>query len=90
MQLDFGQPQVMNGLEILNGLTKSKTSYLANNRFKRIQLEFSEGQRLVMSSDALKYELDEPVQTSWIKLTILEVESGTTYPDTCISEVRVF
>lgn len=90
VKLDFGQPQVVNGLEILNGLTKSKASYLANNRFKRVQLEFSEGQRLVMSSDALKYELDEPIQTSWIKLTILEVESGTAYPDTCISEVRVF
>lgn len=90
VKLDFGQPQVVNGIEILNGLTKSKASYLANNRFKRVQLEFSEGQRLVMNSDALKYELDEPVQTSWIKLTILEVESGTAYPDTCISEVRVF
>ncbi|WP_018884860.1 discoidin domain-containing protein [Paenibacillus massiliensis] len=90
VKLDFGQPQVVNGIEILNGLTKSKASYLANNRFKRVQLEFSEGQRLVMNSDALKYELDEPVRTSWIKLTILEVESGTAYPDTCISEVRVF
>lgn len=90
VKLDLGQPQVVNGIEILNGLTKSKASYLANNRFKRVQLEFSEGQRLIMNSDALKYELDEPVQTSWIKLTILEVESGTAYPDTCISEVRVF
>lgn len=33
--------------------------------------------------------LDQPVSTSWIKLTILEARAGSVYEDTCISEISL-
>lgn len=34
--------------------------------------------------------LDQPVTTSWVKITILDAVAGTVYEDTCISEIRFY
>lgn len=34
--------------------------------------------------------LDQPVSTSWIKFTILEVEAGVNWHDTAISEIEIY
>ena len=34
--------------------------------------------------------LDAPVQTSWLRFTILEAEAGTKFLDTCICEIKVY
>lgn len=34
--------------------------------------------------------LDQPVKTNWIKITILGVEEGSSYDDTCISEIQLY
>lgn len=34
--------------------------------------------------------LDQPITTSWIKITILEASSGEKYDDTCISEIYLY
>ena len=34
--------------------------------------------------------LDQPIKTNWIKITILGVEEGSAYDDTCISEIQLY
>ena len=34
--------------------------------------------------------LDQPVTTSWVKITLLDAAAGTQYVDTCISEIRFY
>lgn len=90
IMIDFGSVQRLNGIELLNGLVKSEKLYKQNNKIKKMKLEFSDGQSLILDSYFLKNYFDKPIQSSSMKITILEVERGTKYRDTCISELRVF
>ncbi|OAB41695.1 discoidin domain-containing protein [Paenibacillus glacialis] len=90
IMIDFGSVQRLNGIELLNGLVKSNKLYKQNNKIKKMKLEFSDGQSLTLDSYFLKNNFEKPIQSSSMKITILEVERGTKYRDTCISELRVF
>lgn len=90
IMIDFGSVQRLNGIELLNGLVKSEKLYKQNNKIKKMKLEFSDGQSVILDIYFLKNYFDKPIQSSSIKITILEVERGTKYRDTCISELRLF
>ena len=84
----------VNGFEILNGYGKSDDLYYKNNRVKKVKIEFSDGSYIEKTLEDSEYwqeiGLNNTVKTSTIKITILEVYSGSMYQDTCISEIRVY
>ncbi|MGN9167659.1 hypothetical protein DX902_03640 [Paenibacillus jamilae] len=88
--LDLGSLQKVNGIQIINGYAKSEKSYRENNRVQQLKLEFSDGSSLEMNDFNTRKKFKEPIHTSFIKLTILSVERGTKYQDTCISDIRLF
>ena len=69
--------------------------FYKNSRVKKCSLEFSNNQKL-------EYELNgewencinnlvfkTPINTSFIKITILSTYNGNKYDDTCISEIEI-
>jgi len=58
----------------------------------RVLLECAGGyeQEITFGAYDNMIELDEPVETSWIRITILEAEAGTKFEDTCICEIKVY
>ena len=55
----------------------------------RIECEGGYQQDVVFTEYIDVAVLDRPVETSWVKLTILEAAAGTHYEDTCITEIRL-
>ncbi|MGW8958425.1 NADase-type glycan-binding domain-containing protein [Paenibacillus sp. NPDC055715] len=91
IKIDFGSMQELKGFELINGLAKSSNAFQANNRVKRMKLEFSNGQTMMVNNDFLSNEFpDGAVHTSFVKITIEAVEKGSKYHDTCMSEIRFF
>ncbi|HDP79268.1 MAG TPA: hypothetical protein ENN21_00330, partial [Spirochaetes bacterium] len=77
---------------IVNGLAANKEIYYANNRVKKLEVEFSEGEKRIIEFkdgilDFQKFKFD--IRAKWVKLKILEVFKGSKFDDTCISEVRL-
>ncbi|HOL22980.1 MAG TPA: hypothetical protein PLQ41_09045 [bacterium] len=75
---------------IVNGLAASKELYYANNRVKKLQLEFSEGQKRIieLKDGVMNYQIFVVhTKAKWVRMRILEVYKGKKYDDTCISEV---
>lgn len=82
-----------NTIEIINGYAKNEMVFRENNRVRRARLEFSDGQSHVITlKDTMtpqRFRFQKNV-FSFVKFTILDVYRGTTYNDTCISELRCF
>lgn len=91
IKIDFGSVQKLKGFELINGLAKSSNAFQANNRVKRMKLEFSNGQTMMIDNDFISNQfLDKPIHTSFVKITIEAVERGSKYHDTCMSEIRFY
>ncbi|MEA4962438.1 DUF5050 domain-containing protein [Lutispora sp.] len=97
--------QTINGIQILNGHIKSKELYFANNRVKKIQIEFSDGSSIIkeLDDEFAEYDksfgeyfgvqeifFDREIDTDYIKISILDVYRGNKYDDTCISGIQIF
>ena len=85
----------VNGIEIVNGYTKSDDLYMSNNRIKKVKLEFSDNTEIEkeLEDDMSNYQtiaFEKTVITDYIKITIIEVYKGEKYNDTCISEIRTY
>lgn len=81
-------------LKIVNGLVNSSDGYYKNNRVASIMINFHDGTNQIanLMDDNTGYQvinLNQPVQTSCITITIDSVYSGYKYDDTCIAEVIV-
>ncbi|MCM1991624.1 NADase-type glycan-binding domain-containing protein [Oceanirhabdus seepicola] len=95
IQLFSNTEFIISKLQLKNGYKKSKELFFKNNRAKKIKVEFSEGESSIWElSDGFSFDntltLDSPITTTSLKLTILEVYEGSTYKDTCISELLVY
>ncbi|WP_442434681.1 NADase-type glycan-binding domain-containing protein [Paenibacillus peoriae] len=91
IKFDFGSMQELKGFELINGLAKSSNAFQVNNRVKRMKLEFSNGQTIMVDNDFLSNEFpNSAIHTSFVKITIVAVEQGSKYHDTCMSEIRFF
>lgn len=58
-------------------------------------MEFSDGSYIEKSLEDNQHDyqtilLDKPVETEYVKITIMDVYKGTKYQDTCISEVCLY
>ncbi|KAF6579194.1 discoidin domain-containing protein [Paenibacillus sp. EKM212P] len=91
IEIDFGSMQELKGFELINGLAKSSNAFQVNNRVKRMKLEFSNGQTIMVDNDFLSNAFpNSAIHTSFVKITIVAVEQGSKYHDTCMSEIRFF
>ncbi len=72
------------------GYARDDGGYYANGRPAKLLLEFSDGQSISCSipdrNDWFCIELSASVTVQWLRVTILEVYSGSA-PDTCITEI---
>jgi len=84
------------GLDI--GLDRNFDMFSANNRIKRVSLEFSKGETLSVSFLDARGIQNIPlvrapgpnIETDWIKIVIEDVFAGKRYDDTCLSEITVW
>lgn len=82
-------------IKIINGYAKSKEIYSANNRVKKVVVNFSNGkpQEFILQDNILGFQtlkLPKPVKVDSLKITIKDIYQGTKYNDTCISEIQFF
>lgn len=95
IKLDFKKDIEISNIAILNGYGKTVNLYYKNNRVKKVKIEFSNGEHLIkkLICDMPRIQvikLPKFIKTNYVKLTILEVEKGTEYKDTCISDLYFF
>ena len=104
--LHLQEREEVRGLEIWNGYLASAELYDKNGKVNKIRIDFGNGivreeEIPVMESIyvgegiderefAYFFELDTPVITDIITITILDAEAGINYEDTCISEIKVY
>lgn len=84
----------VNGITIANGNRISRELYEKYNRVKAIEVTFSNGSKRQFTLDDSFYEpcqvnFINPVKTDSLKIEILEVYEGTTYQDTCITDISI-
>lgn len=104
--LRLDKEQKVFGVVICNGYTADYDLYTNNGMLTRVEVDFGNGYLVRGSLDGYAYEgystedlvysnlnrieLDEPVMTDTIKITIMEAERGNKYDDTCVSEIAVY
>lgn len=104
--LHLDKIQLVYGVQICNGYTASYDLYNKNGTLTDVKIDFGNGKVMESSvggyafediaDDYLaecnmnKVELDEPVMTDTITITITGAKQGVKYDDTCVSEVRVY
>jgi hypothetical protein len=90
----FPRPLVVERLGISAGYSASDTLFQANNRIKRATLTFSSGRQMSITLDDVpgvqSVTLPEPVDTTYIRLTIDAVYPGARYDDTALAMIEVW
>ncbi|WP_019908600.1 NADase-type glycan-binding domain-containing protein [Paenibacillus sp. HW567] len=89
--IQFTKTIEIEGLKILPGYGKSVSAYLENNSVRKARITFSDGSSTIVDfTKGYYFELPEIKRTNSIKFTILEVNPGSKYDDTCVTELAVF
>lgn len=93
VQMDFNEAKTLSGLRIWNGNWFSADFWTRHNRMKDIEIEFSDGTKIEMTlKDEMKPEdvrFPKAVTTTSVKIRFKTVYSGSTFNDTCISEIQL-
>ncbi|MGG4203461.1 discoidin domain-containing protein [Paenibacillus jamilae] len=87
--MDLGSTQEVRGIEMIDGTMWVNNKYLDMNTIQKMKLDFSDGQSLMLENNDTRFKFDEPIRTSFVKITILEVKKGTDFPNTCIGELKL-
>lgn len=86
----------INRVQILNGYHKTIDIYEKNGKVKKLKLEFSDNEYMIYDIkentqntffSKVNIILAKPINTRFIKFTILDAYEGRKYEDTCISEI---
>ncbi len=104
--LHLDKPQPVYGVQICNGYTAGYDLYCKNGKLTDVRVDFGKGNIKEGSMEGYAYEgftsenladcnrskveLDEPVITDTITITITGAEKGEKYDDTCVSEIQVY
>ena len=104
--LHLDKPQPVYGVQICNGYTEGYDLYCKNGKLTDVRVDFGKGNIKEGSMEGYAYEgftsenladcnrskveLDEPVMTDTITITITGAEKGEKYDDTCVSEIQVY
>ncbi|MER2147922.1 MAG: discoidin domain-containing protein [Ruminococcus sp.] len=95
---DLPSRQRVSGLYLVNGYAGSADQYDYNSKISKIQLDFSDGSSTVvnlqvygssMRKTIQNIRFDKPVDTEYVKLTILGTEPGKC-EDTCLTYVAPY
>lgn len=96
IRIESNSNKEINEIEILNGYHKTIETYEHNGRLKNVRLDFGNDEYLIYGIkeenkedlfSKINITLAKPINTDFIKLTILDAFEGKKYQDTCISEV---
>lgn len=94
IQINASDAQHVNGIEILNGYHKNAETWGNNNRVKSCTLSFSDGQSKTVTLDdsmgLIKIDLDSPVNTTYIRLTINSIYHGAKWNDTAVTYLGAY
>ena len=92
--LHFDSEQTVSGIMLFPGFDQSESAWLRNGRPARLQVEISDGRSYQIEVDDLQewqgYEFSTPVETSYIRFTILDVYESTQWEDTAITDIRAY
>ncbi|KZE82295.1 hypothetical protein AV545_07235 [Paenibacillus jamilae] len=89
LTIDLGSAQEVRGIEMIDGIMWVNNKYIDMNTIQRIKLDFSDGQSTVLENNDTRFKFDEPIRTSFVKITIMEVKKGADFPNTCIGELKL-
>ncbi|MGG1643146.1 NADase-type glycan-binding domain-containing protein [Paenibacillus sp. NRS-1782] len=87
--MDLGSIQEVRGMEMVDGIIRVNNKYLDVNTIQKMKLDFSDGQSVVLENNDTRFRFDEPIRTSFVKITILEIKKGADFPNTCIGELKL-
>lgn len=96
--IKFTQPVYLTEVAFLNGYLKNETVYNNNGKIRRVELETEEGrfetefadrkyQEIADDLYSDRFTFDEPVETQYLSVMILEAQKGAKYDDTCLTEL---
>lgn len=99
--IEFTQPVVLTEVAFLNGYLKNETVYNNNGKIKRAELEtdeerfevaFVDWQYQEIANDLYsdRFTFDEPVETQYLSVMILDAQEGAKYEDTCLTELALW
>lgn len=91
VEVRFTTPLYLTQIEFSNGYMKNEDVFKANGKIRKAELCFSDGSSCeanMENSDMVSFE--NPVLTDYLKITILEAESGMKYDDTCLTEIALW
>ncbi len=90
LMISFASPRQVGVVKLVPGYNKSNDIWLANNRLKEIELEFSDGstQRAEFDGEQRSHRINiGKTGLQWIRINILQTFPGERWADTCISEL---
>lgn len=95
IELDFSASKKINGLDIVNGYAGDEDQYKNNSKVTKIKIEFSNGKSVTKSlsvkSVSNRKEIQHisfnSVETGSVRITILAIEKGKEWDDTCITYI---
>ncbi|MDP6932146.1 MAG: hypothetical protein QGG40_04480 [Myxococcota bacterium] len=94
IELDLGGAKTISGFRMWSGNWYTADFWARHNRSKEIDVELSDGSSHSFTlADEMKVEeirFPSPVTTSTVRIIIKSIHKGSTFNDTCISDVRVF
>jgi len=94
VQVDFDGEETVTGVKLWNGNWYTWDFWQRHNRVKDMEVEFSDGsQQTITLKDEMTPEtvrFDKPHKTTFVKLRLKGIHRGSTFNDTCLSEVQVF
>ncbi|WP_058830285.1 discoidin domain-containing protein [Paenibacillus polymyxa] len=87
--IDLGSIQEVRGIEMIDGIMWVNNKYIDMNTIQRMKLDFSDEQSTALENNDTRFKFDEPIRTSFVKITILKVKKGADFPNTCIGELKL-
>jgi ribosomal protein L40E len=93
VKFEFTEPTVLGRIDIANGHQQDEHRFEGNARVKTIRIEYSDGSnQLVDLFDSKDLQSIDPLplKTEWIRLAVISVHPGHIWPDTAITEVRMY
>lgn len=98
IKLDLPGKQRVSGLQLINGYAGTEKQYSSNGKIKDVEIELSDGQKIIASLVVLptadrksvqQLTFNQPVVTDYVKIIIKDVDSAQS-GDTCLTYVAPF
>jgi len=92
--VEFDGPQPVSRIEMLPGDWTTADTWTKANRPKEVELKFDDDSTLTWTLDdemvPQTFKLPKETTTKTIRFKLVQIHPGTAFPDTAITEIRVF